>query len=74
MIVYTYSTARQKLAELLEQARTQEVIIKRNDGSWFSLKEKKMELSPFNIEGIESDATTEDIISAIRESRSVNQG
>ncbi len=70
MRVYTYSEARRKLAEVLNRARTEEVIIRRKNGETFtiSLKEKSSG-SPFDVEGISTKATTEDILAAVRDSR-----
>lgn len=70
MKVFTYSEARQNLAELLRLAQNEEIEIRRRDGSLFSLTAKKASIgSPFDIPGINTKATTQDILSAIRESR-----
>lgn len=47
-----------------------EVIIKRRNGETFSLVYKNIGNSPFDVPGIKTKATTNDIIEAIRESRS----
>jgi len=39
MKVYTYSEARQRLADVLNIARTEEVVIKRRGGETFSTRE-----------------------------------
>ena len=70
MKVYTYSEARQKLSKLLDIARDEEVIIKRRGGETFTLVFKKSPKSPFDVPGIETSATTKDILDAVRESRS----
>ena len=70
MKVYTYSVARQRLSEVLDIARTEEVIIKRRGGENFSIILKKTPKSPFDIRGIKTRATTNDILDAVRESRS----
>jgi prevent-host-death family protein len=70
MKVYTYSEARQKFSEVLNAARTEEVIVKRRGGESFSITLKKSEKSPFDVPGIDTQATTEDILDAIRDSRS----
>lgn len=41
MKVYTYSDARQNLSELLNQAKAEELIIKRRDRAIFSVKAKE---------------------------------
>ena len=70
MKVFTYSEARQNLSELLNTAQNEEVEIRRRDGSIFSIvpKEKK-EKSPFDVAGIKTRATTQDILDAVQESR-----
>jgi prevent-host-death family protein len=70
MKVYTYSEARQRLSEVLNIARTEEVIIKRRGGESFSIIYKKSQKSPFDVPGIKTRATTKDILDAIKESRS----
>jgi prevent-host-death family protein len=70
MKVYTYSEARQRLSEVLDIARKEKVIIKRRKGETFSIVYKKPTKSPFDIPGIHTKATTQDILDAIRESRS----
>jgi len=70
MKVFTYSEARQNLSELLNTAQNEEVEIRRRDGSIFSVVQKKVkETSPFDVVGIKTRATTQDILDAIRESR-----
>lgn len=71
MKVFTYSEARQKLATLLEQARTEEVIITRKDGSRFQVVPVSLPVqgSPFDIEGVDSNVTTEEILQVLREGR-----
>ena len=69
MKVYTYSEARQKFSKVLDTARSEEVVIKRRGGETFTLLYKKSTDSPFNVPGIKTRATTEDIIDAVRESR-----
>lgn len=70
MKVYTYSEARQRFSEVLNIARTQEVVIKRKSGETFSVTYRKSEKSPFDVSGITTRATTKDILDAIKESRS----
>jgi hypothetical protein len=69
MKVYTYSEARQRLADVLNIARSEEVIIKRRGGETFSIVFRKNKKSPFDVPGIKTKATTKDIIAAVRESR-----
>ena len=70
MKVFTYSEARQNLSRLLILAQKEEVEIRRRDGTVFSLKRKNIKAkSPFDVSGIKTKATTQDIIDAIRDSR-----
>jgi prevent-host-death family protein len=69
MKVYTYSEARQRLADVLNIARNEEVVIKRRGGETFSIVFLKSKKSPFDVPGIKTKATTKDIIAAVRESR-----
>lgn len=70
MKVYTYSEARQRLSEVLDIARKEKVIIRRRKGETFSIVYKKPTKSPFDVPGISTKATTQDILDAIQESRS----
>jgi len=69
MKVYTYSEARQRLSDVLNTARSEEVIIKRRGGETFSIIYRKNKKSPFDVPGIQTKATTKDILAAVRESR-----
>ena len=70
MQVYTYSEARQKLAEVLEQAEsTGKVLIRRKDGRTFALVPEKSLSSPLDVASIEADISTQEIVDIIREGR-----
>jgi hypothetical protein len=69
MKVFTYSEARQNFAQLLKLAQEEEVEIRRRDGAVFLLKSKRNKSSPFDVPGIKTKATTQDILDAISESR-----
>ena len=69
MKTYTYSQARQQLSDVLNMAEHEEVIIRRKDGRIFSVIPKRMKISSFDVPGIKTKATTEDILNAISESR-----
>lgn len=69
MKVYTYSEARQRLASVLNIAKTEEVVIKRRGGETFSIIYRKSTKSPFDVPGIKTKATTNDILDAVKESR-----
>ena len=48
----------------------EEIEIRRRDGAVFSLKaKKKKEGSPFDVPGIKTKATTQDILRAVKDSR-----
>ena len=65
MKVYTYSEARQHFAEVLNLARTEEVIIKRRGGETFAISYRKDSKSPFDVPGVRTKASTQDILDAI---------
>lgn len=70
MDVYTYSSARQNLATVLDQAKkTGRVIIKRRDGSLFSLVPEEKPISPLDVEGLNSGIKRQELLDIIRESR-----
>lgn len=69
MKTYTYSEARQKLAEVLDTARTEDVVITRRGGDSFRLTYDKLSESPFDVPGVSTKVTTRDILRAVRESR-----
>jgi hypothetical protein len=69
MKVYTYSQARQKLAEVLDIAKREEVRIKRRAGDFYSIRYRKENESPFEISPIRTKATTADILEAIASGR-----
>ena len=70
MKVFTYSEARQNLSNLLNIAQREDVEIRRKDGSVFSVKAKYTKSgSPFDVEGINTRATTQDILDAVNKSR-----
>ncbi len=67
--MYTYTQAREKLAALLEEAKREEVVIRRRNGDQFSLVLRQPGKSPFEVPPVRTRATTRDILDAIRESR-----
>jgi antitoxin Phd len=70
MKVYTYSEARQRLADLLDEAQQEGTVrIRRKDGRVFVLQPAEVEDSPLDIQGIPLDITTNEIIDIIREGR-----
>ena len=70
MKVFTYSEARQNLSQILVMAQTEEIEIRRRDGAVFSLKSKKANKhSPFDVDGVKTNATTQDVLDAVQDSR-----
>ena len=70
MNVYTYSEARQKLSSVLDSAKQSgKVLIKRKDGTIFSLSPEVQSQSPLDVKGIKTDISTKEIVSFVRESR-----
>ena len=70
MKVYTYSEARQNFASVLEQARKEGAVrIRRRDGESFVLKPEAPIGSPLDVEGIDLDLTTDEIVAFVREGR-----
>ena len=70
MKIYTYSKAREKLAAVLEESKSEEVIIRRRKGDLYSITPKpKPRRSPFDVTGLRKGLSREEILEAIRESR-----
>lgn len=71
MNIYTYSEARQQLSSVLDSAKkTGKVLIRRRDGSMFSLTPEIEAGSPLDVKGIKTDISTSEVVSFVRESRS----
>ena len=70
MQTYTYSEARQKLAFLLDKAKTDgSVLIKRKDGSLFEVKVRSEKKSPLDVKGINVNIDKNEIIDILKEVR-----
>ena len=70
MKVYSYSEARQQLAELLNRARREgEVEIRRRDGQVFVVRPTERNGSPLDVPGVTTDLSREEIVGLVRESR-----
>jgi hypothetical protein len=70
MKIYTYSQAREKLADILEESKKEEVVIRRRKGDAFFIMPKlPIRRSPFDVVGLRKKITRREIIGAIRESR-----
>jgi antitoxin (DNA-binding transcriptional repressor) of toxin-antitoxin stability system len=70
MKVYSYSEARQQLAELLNRAaREGEVEIQRRDGQAFLLRPTARPGSPLDVPGIDAGLSRREVLGLVRESR-----
>ena len=71
MKTYTFSEARQKLSEVLDQAREEDVVITRRGGEAFIVRKQEIRMSPLDIPLVKTSQTitTADIVQAVRESR-----
>lgn len=70
MKVYTYSEARQNFSSVLEQARREGAVrIRRRDGQSFVLTPETVSGSPLDVEGLDLDVTTDEIVAFVREGR-----
>jgi prevent-host-death family protein len=70
MKIYTYSQARQKLANILEESKSDEVVIRRRGGDMFTIIPKKSRRrSPFDVPGLNKSISRKEILEAIHESR-----
>jgi hypothetical protein len=70
MKTYTYSQAREKLANILEESKKEEVVIRRRKGDMFSILPKTPSgRSPFDVPGLNKKISRKEILEAIHESR-----
>ncbi len=69
MRIFSYSEARQRLAELLDLARDEDVVIRRRGGEEFILRSRPRKRSPLDVPGVKTKATTADILAAIEDGR-----
>lgn len=69
MLVFTYSEAREKLAEVLDLALENEVIIKRRNGETFSLRRVRRESSPLDVRGVTVGVSSSELVATVREGR-----
>ncbi len=67
---WLYSKAREKLADILEEAKNEEVVIRRRKGDLYSIVPKSpTRRSPFDVSGLRKKISRKEILEAIRESR-----
>ena len=70
MKVYSYSDARQHLAELLNRAtREGQVEIRRRDGQVFIVHPTVNPGSPLDVPGVDTDLSREEVLELVRDSR-----
>jgi hypothetical protein len=70
MKTYTYSQARERLADILEESKKEEIVIRRRKGDIFSIAPKApVRRSPFDVSGLHKNISRKEIIEAIHESR-----
>jgi prevent-host-death family protein len=70
MKVYSYSEARQQLAELLNRARREgQVEIRRRDGQAFVVRPAGIAGSPLDVAGVSNGFSREEVVELVRESR-----
>jgi hypothetical protein len=70
MKVYSYSEARQQLAELLNRARREgQVEIRRRDGQAFIVRPTARAGSPLDVPGVASNLSRLEIVELVRQSR-----
>ena len=71
MKVYTYSEAREKLSSILEESKTEEVVIKRRRGDTYAIvpRSTRPRRSPFDVPGLNKGVARQEILEAISESR-----
>ena len=70
MNTYTFTEARERLADLLDQAaREGEVRIKRRDGRVFVIRLYKRNDSPLNVKGLDLNLSRQEILESIQEGR-----
>ncbi|HMD97211.1 MAG TPA: type II toxin-antitoxin system prevent-host-death family antitoxin [Terriglobia bacterium] len=70
MTVYSYSEARQQLAELLDRARREgQVEIRRRDGQSFVVRPTESGGSPLDVPGVETSLSRGEVVALVRESR-----
>jgi antitoxin Phd len=71
MKVYTYSQAREKLATILEESKTEDVVIKRRKGDSYAIipQIQRHRRSPFDVAGLNKGISEDEIVDVIRESR-----
>jgi len=74
MTVYTYADAQKNFAILFETAKKEgKTFVKTSDGTTFAITPEVIKRSPFDIPGVDTDITTEEILMFLHESRSAER-
>ena len=70
MKIYSYSEARAKLSDILEESKNQDIVIKRRKGDMFSIvPQEPRKKSAFDVLGLKTQISKKEIVDAIQESR-----
>ena len=70
MRVYTYSEARQRFADVLQQAALDgEVRIRRRDGQVFTIRPESASGSPLDVPGVRARCSAREIVDWVRDGR-----
>jgi len=71
MRIYNYLEAQQDLSAVLNTALTQEVIVKKQNGQRFKISplRENINKSPFDVAGISTNITTEELVEMLKQSR-----
>ena len=70
MRIYTYSEARQRLAEVLKEADEKgKVYIKRRNGRTYVLMPEKISSSPLDVPTVKANISTDELVVLIQEMR-----
>ena len=73
MRIYNYSEAQQDLSAVLNTALSQDVIVRKQNGQRFKIIPMKENInqSPFDVLGINTDITTEELVETLKQSRAI---
>lgn len=73
MKTYTYSQARERLSDILEESKKEEIVICRRKGDIFYIVPKSpVRRSPFDVSGLNKNIPRKQIIDVLKESRNRN--
>jgi|TARA_B100000315_G_C14361602_1_gene488717 hypothetical protein len=67
---YSFTEARQHFASILEEAKKEGIVcVKKRDGESFYIKPATPNKSPLDVEGVDLDLTSSEIVDVIRKGR-----